>query len=95
MDTDESGAPVNVVQANRKLHKAVGRQRQNIVTQLQFNYVVITAQGGFDTKPDDMEPDDMKLGGTRLPGNEDLLSVLDVAGRVGTRNFALSVAGLA
>lgn len=72
-DVDEDGTPVEPRKAIRDLRKAVNRQRRIILSKVQTNHVMITT-GEFTAKPKEME----FVAKLRLPGNEDLLSVLDL-----------------
>lgn len=72
-DVDEHGTPVDVAKANKDLRKALNRQRHIIMSQAQMNHVLITGGTEFNPKPGSME-----LRVKRLPGNEDVLSVLDL-----------------
>lgn len=73
-DVDEDGTPVDPVKTSRDLRKAVNRQRSVILSKVQCNHVLITAGAEFDHSPKGME----LVAKLRLPGNEDLLSVLDL-----------------
>lgn len=64
-DVDEDGTPVEPRKAIRDLRKAVNRQRRIILSKVQTK---------FTAKPKEME----LVAKLRLPGNEDLLSVLDL-----------------
>lgn len=74
-DVDEDGTPVEPRKAARDLLKAVKRQRNIILAKVQNNHALITAATEFDHEPNEK----MQLGAKfRYPGNEDLLSVLDL-----------------